>query len=427
MANLEYWNGLEWFNLDRDVSFPALTGSDGFLGGAGNRPIAHNFMPLFVNPLFTGVEGMSFPTGTTEQRRSVFSIPEFRFNTTLGVIEYGTSSNNWTSMADANVTSITAGNGLTGGTITTSGAITLGGITLSGDVTGTAVIGATSTSIATSFADNLIIGGTGSMTLPIGTTEQRPSSPNSGAFRYNSTLNAPEFYNGSAWIPYSEDFPPNLTSVTAGNGLTGGTITTSGTVALGGITFTGTLTGSSSNIGRSTTSFFLSLSNPQDFTGTEGITLPRGTTAQRPDSSSDLTFSAGVFRFNTTTNNPEYWNGSAWINTAGAGTVTSITVGRGLTGDTITTTGTITLGGISFTGDLTGTATVGANSTNIDLNFKRNVLLARGRMSTAQAARFASQSRPANPIVDTLIYNGSSNIVGAFEFYDGSNWFILDE
>jgi hypothetical protein len=44
-----------------------------------------------------------------------------------------------------------------------------------------------------------------------------------------------------------------------------------------------------------------------DFTGSEGVTLPSGTTAERPSSPA-----TGVFRFNTTTEVMEYYNGNNW-------------------------------------------------------------------------------------------------------------------
>ena len=42
--------------------------------------------------------------------------------------------------------------------------------------------------------------GTGAMALPIGTTAQRPSSPTVNQQRYNSTLGAPEYWNGTSWV-----------------------------------------------------------------------------------------------------------------------------------------------------------------------------------------------------------------------------------
>jgi len=43
--------------------------------------------------------------------------------------------------------------------------------------------------------------GTGAINLPVGTTGQQPIGA-LGAVRYNSTLNYPEYYNGSAYVPF---------------------------------------------------------------------------------------------------------------------------------------------------------------------------------------------------------------------------------
>ena len=36
--------------------------------------------------------------------------------------------------------------------------------------------------------------------MPVGTQSQRPSSPELGAQRWNSTANQIEFWNGTAWV-----------------------------------------------------------------------------------------------------------------------------------------------------------------------------------------------------------------------------------
>lgn len=48
---------------------------------------------------------------------------------------------------------------------------------------------------------DLIINDVGSLTLPRGTTAQRPSSPQTGHVRYNTTIDEIEFYTGSQWAP----------------------------------------------------------------------------------------------------------------------------------------------------------------------------------------------------------------------------------
>ena len=49
------------------------------------------------------------------------------------------------------------------------------------------------------FGGNILMSGTGTLDLPVGTTAQRPGSPNNGMIRYNTTLTRYEGYSGSAW------------------------------------------------------------------------------------------------------------------------------------------------------------------------------------------------------------------------------------
>lgn len=51
----------------------------------------------------------------------------------------------------------------------------------------------------TTFAGNVLLSGTGYLDLPVGTTAQRPGTPNSGMVRFNSSLTQFEGYNGTAW------------------------------------------------------------------------------------------------------------------------------------------------------------------------------------------------------------------------------------
>ncbi len=59
---------------------------------------------------------------------------------------------------------------------------------------------------------------TGYFDLPSGTTAQRPGSPTTGAIRFNTSISAPEIYDGTAWQNIGAKFPT----------ASGGTITTSG-------------------------------------------------------------------------------------------------------------------------------------------------------------------------------------------------------
>lgn len=54
---------------------------------------------------------------------------------------------------------------------------------------------------------NTTINDTGFLTLPVGTTAQRPGSPAVGMFRYNTTINAGEYFNGVSWIVLAPAIP----------------------------------------------------------------------------------------------------------------------------------------------------------------------------------------------------------------------------
>lgn len=47
---------------------------------------------------------------------------------------------------------------------------------------------------------NTTISNTGFLKIPSGTTAQRPSSPQTGDFRYNTDDESFEVYDGSTWI-----------------------------------------------------------------------------------------------------------------------------------------------------------------------------------------------------------------------------------
>lgn len=54
---------------------------------------------------------------------------------------------------------------------------------------------------------NTTIDGSSNLTLPVGTTAQRPSNPQAGMIRYNSTLNEAEYYDGTFWKPIGDTNP----------------------------------------------------------------------------------------------------------------------------------------------------------------------------------------------------------------------------
>jgi hypothetical protein len=65
----------------------------------------------------------------------------------------------------------------------------------------------------------LLSTGTGAWQPPIGTTGQRPATPGNGSFRWNSTLNALEVYNGINWIVVvSQSYTASYLAVAGGGG-----------------------------------------------------------------------------------------------------------------------------------------------------------------------------------------------------------------
>jgi hypothetical protein len=74
-------------------------------------------------------------------------------------------------------------------------------------IANTAIVGV----ITASQRDNASANGTGAMTLPSGTTAQKPGTGVSGYLRFNTTLSLPEYFDGTNWQPIAT--PPAIISV----------------------------------------------------------------------------------------------------------------------------------------------------------------------------------------------------------------------
>ena len=95
------------------------------------------------------------------------------------------------------------------GTLNTAGvAVFASGVGISGaaqfggaaTVAGTATFqGAVTVSGAATFGGPVVVNTSGALTLPEGTTAERPAIPASGDIRFNTTLTQFEGYNGTAW------------------------------------------------------------------------------------------------------------------------------------------------------------------------------------------------------------------------------------
>ena len=161
-----------------------------------------------------------------------------------------------------------------------------------------------------SFANDAVFPGTGGITVPNGTTSQRPIAPNAGQIRYNTTTSTFEFYEGGIW----QVLGTGSGSVTQVNG-----------------------TANQINVVNNTTTPTVSIVNNPILPGVGGVVVPSGTTAQRPGSGN------GTLRYNSDTATFEGYANGVWGSiTTGTG-VTSVATGTGLTGGPITTTGTISI------------------------------------------------------------------------------------
>ena len=117
----------------------------------------------------------------------------------VGTLNQDTTGNAATATALATARTI---NGVsfdgTGNITVTAAAGTLTGNTLASGVTASSL-----TSVGTltglSVSGDILMTGTGAIDVPTGTTAQRPSSPTTGAFRYNSTDAQFEGYTASGW------------------------------------------------------------------------------------------------------------------------------------------------------------------------------------------------------------------------------------
>ena len=219
----------------------------------------------------------------------------------------------------------------------------------------TNVLGGTSRDVILQPAGNVTISSTSDLTLPVGTTVQRP--PLQGGLRYNSTFNTLEGLEVAGSVSLDgiydtdRDTYLNLSNnqfnfVTAGqtNHTLNGTLIESGGFSSdhkfsidGNIVSSDEVNGTSvlrSNgtgfteieqikfrdselWNTSANNFTLNLTNTTGnaflkIDNTSGMVVPQGTTAQRPVSPE-----VGHTRYNLTLEYLETWNGSNWINAAG--------------------------------------------------------------------------------------------------------------
>jgi hypothetical protein len=91
------------------------------------------------------------------------------------------------------------------------------------------------------FLDVVNSNGTGALRIPSGTTAQRPTTPEAGDTRYNTTTNQTEIWSGIAWIGVtSQTYTVSILSVAGGGG--GGGTQDSGGGGAGGLIYSSSAT-----------------------------------------------------------------------------------------------------------------------------------------------------------------------------------------
>lgn len=107
---------------------------------------------------------------------------------------------------------------------------TVGGVQILGTSNQIAVANGNGTGNPTvSIVDNVVLPGTGSMTIPSGTDLEEPSGAG-GQIRYNTDQDAYYGYSAGQWRQFS--LAGGVTLIETGNGLQGGPITSTGTISI---------------------------------------------------------------------------------------------------------------------------------------------------------------------------------------------------
>jgi hypothetical protein len=230
-------------------------------------------------------------------------------------------------------------------------------------------------------ADNAILPGTGSVTIPIGTTLQQPAGSD-GQMRYDSTASAFYGYSSGAWRQFS--LAGGVTLINTGTGLLGGPITSTGTITID-TSVVATLTGSQTltnktisglnntltNIGNG------SLVNSSVTIGSDTVSLGGTITTFNGVSISGSANTLSNIGNASLTNSSLTYNGVTVALGAG-GTITAVnpfalTIGTGLSGSSYDGSGNVTVAIDSTVATLTGTQTLTNKSISGSTNTLSNI------------------------------------------------------
>jgi hypothetical protein len=226
-ASLAGLSGTGILNMIGSTSVGTITilGTSNQIDVANGNGVGNPTISITSNPVLPGQAGVVVPAGNTAARAAVPSNGTIRYNTDNANFEF--YQNGAWSVFGTGAGSVTSVSG-------TANQITV--------VNGT-------TTPTVSITTNPIIPGTGSLTLPIGSSFARPGTPVGGMLRYNSDLGVVEAYTTAGWITLGTGSGGGgVTAIATGTGLTGGPITTTGTIAIADTTVVAGTYGSSSNI-----------------------------------------------------------------------------------------------------------------------------------------------------------------------------------
>lgn len=153
----------------------------------------------------------------------------------------------------------------------------------------------------------------GGLTIPAGTTAQRPATPTTGMLRYNTSTSTIETYTGASWITLGAVYDTDSTSTGYFDLPSGTTGQRPASPNTGYIRYNTTT--SSLEVYNGSSWVAAGAVYDTDSTSTGYFQVPRGTTAQRP-----VTPVGGMIRYNTSNTVLEAYNGIAWtsLGTSGA-------------------------------------------------------------------------------------------------------------
>jgi hypothetical protein len=176
-------------------------------------------------------------------------------------------------------------------------------------------------------ASDPVLPGTGSVTVPVGTTAQRPGAPAVGMIRWNTTVPRLEHWDGSAWSAFGGVSAHTALSALAWTS-SGHTGTASTIAAFSGAGAAAVLTPTTDEL-RIAGGTDLGIALNAILPGTGSVTVPSGSTAQRPGSPT-----AGMIRWNASIVDLEYYDtGTAdWRQVANDSDINSA-IGQAAIGD----------------------------------------------------------------------------------------------